>query len=146
MSRFDPARLRADSYPFAAEVETRFGDLDPLGHINNVAVGSLYEQGRVRFNRSFLPGHARRGTPDIRWLVARVDINYVAEAHFPAPVLITSGIGRIGNASWTILSAGFQDGACVSLCDTTLVYTTADGASPIPDDLRQLLEGQRFPV
>lgn len=142
MSRFDPARLRADSYPHSAPVETRFQDLDPLGHINNVAMGALFEAGRVRFNRAFLMEHGRRANPGVRWLVARVDINYLVEGSFPEPVLIANGIGRIGTASWSILSAAFQHDRCIALCDTTLVYTHGQGAVPLPDALRVVLDGQ----
>lgn len=142
MSRFDPARLRADAYPHSASVETRFQDLDPLGHINNVAMGALFEQGRVRFNRAFIVEHGRHHNPGVRWLVARVDLNYLAEGFFPEPVLIANGIGRIGNTSWTILSAAFQNDRCIALADTVLVYTEAHGPAPLPDALRAKLADQ----
>jgi acyl-CoA thioester hydrolase len=142
MSRHDPARLIAANYPFSASVETRFQDLDPLGHINNVAMAALFEQGRVRFNRGMLREHAGGRVPGVRWLVARVDINYLAEGFFPEPVLVASGIGRIGNASWTILSAAFQDDKCIGLCDATLVYTNADGPVTMPEGLRAMLTDQ----
>jgi acyl-CoA thioester hydrolase len=139
MPRFDPVRLNSASYPHSAAVETRFQDLDPLGHINNVAMGALFEQGRVRFNRAFLLEHGRHRNPGMRWLVARVAIDYLAEGHFPEPVVIANGIGRIGNASWTILSAAFQQDRCIALCDTVLVYTDADGPKSLPDVFRATL-------
>lgn len=142
MSRFDPSRLDPASYPHSASVETRFQDLDPLGHINNVAMGALFEAGRVRFNRAFLMEHGRRANPGVRWLVARVDINYLAEGAFPEPVTIANGIGRVGNSSWTILSAAFQHDRCIALCDTVLVYTDATGPVALPDPLRAVLGQQ----
>jgi acyl-CoA thioester hydrolase len=144
MPRHDPARLSAASYPFSAPVETRFQDLDPLGHINNVAMAALFEQGRVRFNRGTLREHAGGRVPGVRWLVARVDINYLAEGFFPEPVLIASGIERIGNASWSMVSAAFQQDRCIALCDATLVYTTKDGPTRIADGLRAALTEQLF--
>jgi acyl-CoA thioester hydrolase len=124
-------------------VETRFQDLDPLGHINNVAMAALFEQGRVRFNRDMLKELHNRGSGE-RWLIAKVDINYLAEAHFPAPVHVHTGIGRIGNSSWTLLAAAFQDAAdgvrhCVATCDCVLVMTGAAGPMPIPDALRAMI-------
>lgn len=142
MARFDPARLNPASYPHSAPVETRFQDLDPLGHINNVAMGALFEQGRVRFNRSFLIEHGRHHNPGVRWLVARVDINYLAEGSFPEPVLVANGIARIGTSSWTIQSAAFQHDRCIALCDTVLVYTDANGPAPLPELLRGKLTDQ----
>ncbi len=143
MARFEPARLDAARYPFATSVETRFQDLDPLGHINNVAMAALFENGRVRFNRERLIERSQR-TAGERWLIARVEVNYLAEAHFPDPIIVASAVGRIGTSSWDIISAAFQGGACVGLCDSTLVFTGPDGPRPIGDDLRAALMANRL--
>ncbi len=144
-----PARRTPGFYPFSAEVETRFQDLDPLGHINNVAMSALFEQGRVRFNHDMLRELEARGK-DERWLIARVDVNYLAEAHFPAPLIVHTGVGRIGTSSWTLLAAGFQHGAdgalqCVATCDCVMVMTGAAGPVPIPEAMRQRLETRLCP-
>ena len=126
--RLDPA-----SYPFEAVIPTRWADLDLLGHINNVSMAGLFEEGRGRFNRSL---DLHREAKDTRWLIAAVSINYLAEAHHPSDVLVRSGIGHVGTRSWTILSAAFQTGVCVATCDTTLVYTNGNGPTPFPHDFR----------
>ena len=127
------------AYPFATHTETRFQDLDPLGHINNVAYAALFENGRVRFNHSLGLEHPR-GT---RWLIARVEIDYVAEGFFPEAMEIASGIGRIGNSSWQILSAAFQKSGCVATSVTTLVLTDKNGSMPMDDTMRGVLERAR---
>ena len=134
MPRSESWQRDRTSYPFSTVTETRFQDLDPLGHINNVAMAALFENGRVRFNRNL--GLERR-EPGDRWLIASVAIDYVAEAHFPDPVEVLSGIGRIGTSSWDIYSAAFQGGVCVATCITTLVVTSKTGAKPVSDPLRQ---------
>jgi acyl-CoA thioester hydrolase len=134
MARPEAWRRDSASYPFTTSVQTRFQDLDPLGHINNVAMAALFEQGRVVFNRTQLA--ERRNRPQgLRWLIARVEITYLAEGHFPEPVEVASGIGPIGRSSWTIYSAAFQDGKCIGTCDTTVVQTAADGATPLTEGL-----------
>lgn len=143
--RFDPARLDPASYPYATSVETRFQDLDPLGHINNVALAALFENGRVRFNRE-LVWERQNHAQSLRWLIARVEVNYLAEGHFPDPIEVASGIGHIGRSSWTILSAAFQSGQCIGLCDSTLVATSPEGAQPISDAFRAELERLRFHI
>lgn len=122
------------NYPFQAAIPTRWADLDLLGHINNVSMAGLFEEGRGRFNRSLDLHHGGKG---IRWLIAAVSISYLAEAHHPDDVIVASGIGPVGNRSWTILSAAFQNGACVATCDTTLVYTNADGPTAFPASFRE---------
>ena len=131
MSRPEPWRLSPDAYPFSAAIPTRWADLDLLGHINNVSMAGLFEEGRGRFNRSL---ELYRGDRSVRWLIAAVSLNYLAEAHHPHDVTIASGIGHVGTRSWTILSGAFQGGTCVATCDTTLVYTDASGPIAFPED------------
>lgn len=135
MPSFDPARLDMANYAHQVSVETRFQDLDPLGHINNVAMAGIFENGRVRFNREILNADDQRNKGD-RWLVARVEVNYLAEAHFPDPIVISNAIGKIGNRSWQIVSAALQNGQIVGLCDATLVYQSAQGKTGLSDRLR----------
>lgn len=133
-----PDRWRTDAvrYPFTTTIPTRFGDLDVLGHVNNVAMAAIFEEGRVRFNRSL---HLERSSSDVRWLIANVSIAYLGEAFFPDDMIVTAGIGRIGRTSWTILSGAFQRGQCVAVSDTTIVYTDANGSAAIPDTMRAIL-------
>ena len=138
-----PESWRSDiaAYPFRCDIPTRWADLDLLGHINNVAMAGLFEEGRGRFNRSL---HLARGGKRVRWLVAAVSLNYLAESHHPHDVTIASGIGQIGTTSWTIVSAAFQHGVCVATCDTVLVYTDATGSAPFPDGFRQKFDAVRI--
>lgn len=140
MPRPDPYLLDPAAYPHTDTIQTRFQDLDPLGHINNVAMAALFESGRVRFNRMI--GLAAWTAQ--RWLVARVEINYIAEGHFPADMEIATGIGEIGTRSWHILSTAFQGGAVIATCDTVIVMSGAGGAAALPDDFRASLEKYRM--
>jgi hypothetical protein len=70
MPRPDPTRLDPATYPVTVTIQTRFQDLDVLGHINNVAMAALFESGRVRFNQAI----KLHGWAGHRWLVARVEM------------------------------------------------------------------------
>jgi acyl-CoA thioester hydrolase len=137
MAKPEGWRLDPTAYPFTTDIPTRWADLDLLGHINNVSMAGLFEEGRGRFNRSLDLHHGDRS---VRWLVAAVALNYLAEAHHPNDVTVASGIGHIGTRSWTILSGAFQNGACVATCDTTLVYTDSTGSTAFPASFRPKLE------
>ncbi len=139
MARPEAWRLDPASYPHREAIQTRFQDLDVLGHINNVAIAALFESGRVRFNRSMgLAGWAGH-----RWLVAKVEINYLAEGFFPDDVEVTTGIGDIGTRSWNILSAAFQKGACIATCDVVIVMSPSGGITALPEAFRAGLEAHR---
>ena len=125
MSRPAPWRLDPAAYPHHDTIQTRFADLDVLGHINNVAWGTLFETARVRF----LATIASSGPGRQRGLVANVEINYLAEGHFPGDVTMAHGIGTIGRRSWQLLGLALQDGKPVATCDVTIV-TAGESIDP----------------
>ena len=112
-----------------------------LGHINNVAFAALFETGRTRFNREVkLWGREANGR---RAVVAQMEINYLAEGHFPADVEIATGIGEIGNRSWQILATMFQQGKPIATCDVTIVMDKDESGAGLPDDFRTALNRWR---
>ncbi len=122
-------RLDAASYPVHLDLQTRFQDMDINGHLNNVAFAALFESGRVLLNREIRPWADRPANE--RTMVAAVEINYLAEGNFPDPVLIATGIGRLGTSSWTIVQAMFQNGRCIATCDTVVVCRNDGEAKPL---------------
>jgi acyl-CoA thioester hydrolase len=130
--QLDPA-----SYPFSHRTETRFADMDVLGHINNVSMAGLFEHGRGMFNHAI---EVQRRAAGQRWLIVSVSLDYIAEAHFPEHVDVACGILRIGNSSWDIASAAFQGGECKATCITTIVLTGTNGPTAINADLRAEFE------
>lgn len=138
--RDDPRRRDPASYPASLTLETRFGDMDVNGHLNNVAFARLFEETRVRFNRgaTMIAGKSS-------FVVAHVAIDYLAEGNYPAPVTIGYAIARIGSSSFTVAMAAFQDGTCIALCDSVLVHRDpATGPAPLPPALRERLEAHRL--
>ncbi|WP_085808961.1 thioesterase family protein [Sphingomonas sp. TZW2008] len=134
MPRPAPWRLDPASYPKHETKQTRFQDLDTMGHLNNVAYASLFEDARVRMNQAL--GRVSRGKMaegSFRAVVARNEINYLAEGSFPEDVEIALGIGKIGTRSFEMLAAAFQSGACIATCDTTIVMTDPKGVG-LPED------------
>lgn len=135
MAKPESWRLNVASYPETLVMQTRFQDLDINGHINNVAFAALFESGRVSLNKDE-SALAKRGSDDRR-MVATVSINYLAEGHYPGEVTIASGFGPIGNSSWSVFQAVFQDGVCLATCDSVIVSRKDGGANPLPVELRE---------
>jgi len=140
LSRHDPRRLDAAAYPWTVGLETRFGDMDVNFHLNNVAVAGLYEEARVRFNWHLRETFAI-GRP--RFLVARVEIDYLGEGKYRVPTAMGVAVTATGTSSWRVAMGLFQAGACIGLCDTVMVHRgdseVGAGPAPIPDVLRAAL-------
>lgn len=137
MARPDPALLDAARYPFAQDVTTRFADLDPNDHINNVAMAAVLEDGRVRFNDAV---GFRTGMPPLRAMVASVGIDYLAQAHYPAPLRALAAVIAAGRTSWTVQQLMTQDGQPVAAARTVIVCVDGDRPHPLPDHLKAMLE------
>ena len=98
--RNDPWRRDAGRYVFQLKLDTRFADMDPNRHLNNSAIARLYEESRVRFHIHLRANHTEIGHP--HFLVARVEIDYLDEGHYPAPVQLGLGVLGVGEPSLTV--------------------------------------------
>ncbi len=137
MAKPRPERLSLETYAVVLETAPRFGDLDPLHHLNNSALTRIYEDGRVRFlDSSGVRAGWERGC---RFVVAEVAIQYLQEGHYPDALTLGTGVSRIGASSFTLSQGLFQNGQCIGVGDTALVYVeAATGKSrPLPQACRE---------
>lgn len=127
--------------PSTVQVALRWGDMDALGHVNNVQVARLFEEARVRAMRSWFGDDRPTG---FVMLLARQEIEFTSMLHYSAePVTCEVWVSRIGGKSYD-LSCRLRDaGAAVcALAETTLtvVDRTTGGTREIPEVLRAELE------
>lgn len=145
MARPDPLLLDPDRYPIRYEITTRFQDLDPNSHINNVAMASYLEEARVRFHGSLRPGEFQN-PGDGRTMIASLNIEYLAEAFYPAPIAVHVGILVTGRSSWTAASIVVQDGRVAAFSKAVLVNLADGRPAPLPDPFRQALVAKRVRI
>lgn len=127
------------SYAFWYEEKLRFSDIDMLGHVNNVAYAALIETGRIAFLRDGLRMVLPKGFLTV---MVRIEIDYRAELHYPATVMIGSRMMRVGRSSAVIGSCVFKGGVCACTSVTTLVLMEAATRRPaeIAGEMRAVLE------
>jgi len=128
MSKPDPALLDPRRYPFVHQVTTRFADMDPNQHLNNVAIAALFEDGRVRF------GHAAGNR---KAMIASVAISYLDQAFYPETVTSYVGLEAIGRTSWTTVQLLEQQGKVFAFCRSTAVRIIDGRPAPVEDALRK---------
>jgi acyl-CoA thioester hydrolase len=130
-----PARVlpTLEQFPGRTADVIRFGDLDPQGHVNNTVFATFFETGRVMLLRE--PGNAL-SPPGTTSVLARLDINFLKELHWPGSVEIGTGIAEIGRSSFTFLQAIFHEGACAATGRATMVMIDAATrrSRPLPED------------
>ena len=138
MSKPAQERLDLATYAFQTNIEPRFGDMDALRHLNNVALAGIYEEGRLRFTATF--GHHPTGERRGRPMLAEVTIRYLAEGLYPGVLTVGVGVLHIGRTSYGIGQALFQNGRCIGISDVVVVWTSDGRPAPIPDDFRAALD------
>jgi len=137
MAKPDAALLDHARYSFVHEITTRFADLDPNGHINNVAMAAVFEDGRVRFIQG---AGFREALGAMRFMVVSVAIDYLAQAHFPHPLTCHTAALAVGTTSWTVQQLVLQSGAPVATARSTIVCTDGQRPVALTETLRGLLE------
>tara|TARA_R110000824_G_scaffold163733_8_gene339555 strand:- start:28432 stop:28866 length:435 start_codon:yes stop_codon:yes gene_type:complete len=141
MARPEAWQLLAENYPVSVVMQTRFQDIDPNRHLNNVAFAAMFENARVRLNRGLRPWADRPRNE--RSMVAAVTINYLREGQYPDDVEISSGVSKIGTSSYVISQAMFQNGHCLATCNSVIVCRTDGEGKPlrreVVDELEKML-------
>lgn len=136
MARPEPALLDAARYPWKHTITSRFADMDPNRHFNNVALAAMFEDARVRFNMEARVAGAMEG---LRPMVASVSIEYLAQGFYPHPVdavVATEGFGR---SSWSVVQLLSQDAKVIGFARTVIVATDGERSCPVPDSFREAL-------
>ncbi|MDR3161854.1 MAG: acyl-CoA thioesterase [Spirochaetaceae bacterium] len=126
---------------FSTKVSPRFGNVDGLGHINNVVLAEWFELGRNPLFRIFSPSLSlcREDWPLI---MAHAEYDFTDQIFFAFEVEILTFIERIGTKSFTIGHEAWQEGRLCATGKAVIVhYDFVRGqTTPIPEDKRLLLE------
>lgn len=118
-----PPRTDRARYSHWAREVVRFADLDPLGHVNNNAIGVYFESARVAFFDDLgifdgPPGLVRSG-PGV--VIVKLVIEFVKELHFPNALDIGSRMTRIGGSSFTFEAGLFVGETCYATSEQVVV-------------------------
>lgn len=133
---FTNARLSVpETYPVACAVTIRVSDMDGYGHLNAIRIGQYYEEARAAFYQRHLIAVRKS-----RILVAEIRLRYLNEGFWPGVLQVGTAVVRIGNSSFAIAQALFQDRCCLGHCETILVHTEKGKPQPLTAEIRSSLE------
>jgi acyl-CoA thioester hydrolase len=136
MAKPDPALLDPARYPFVCEIPTRFGDLDINMHINNVALGGICEDARVRFHKASGYHAALGGAGGVGAMVASFTIEYLGQAFYPDPLTLHVAAERIGSTSYSLVQLIRQGDRTAAFTRATMVVVKDGRPAPIPELFR----------
>ncbi|HVP02720.1 MAG TPA: thioesterase family protein [Solirubrobacteraceae bacterium] len=131
-------------WPFSYVDRVRFGDLDAMRHLNNVAFLQFFESARIAYITTVIPSH-RPTNPDDDWglIFAECHINYRAPAFFDEEIRTHVRPAQLRRSSLRIefLMTSEGDGRLLAEGWGALVgYDYGAGtAAPLPQVLREIM-------
>jgi acyl-CoA thioester hydrolase len=138
--RDNPAIRRAASYPLRFATRILYADMDAFRHLNNGATGRYFEEGRAQLNMAVFGYGCMVDPGDLQLLFANSTFEYLRQGHYPGEVAIGTAVARIGNTSYQIVQAAFQDDACFALSRAVMVKALRGIPEPITPEERARLE------
>ncbi len=132
------------TFPARTTVSVRYNDLDPLGHVNNAALGIFLEEARCQLITPRIKSHGRH----LDMVLAGVQMQYRKEMHYPGEVVVGTRVTRIGGKSFSLAHGVFQHGVCTGTAELTLVFFDLDKRATVEPhpDVRAFLETLREPA
>jgi acyl-CoA thioester hydrolase len=128
-----------DHFRFWSNEKLRNADTDQFRHVNNAAIASFLEGGRMEL---FASPAISRMMEGLNVVVGRLSIEFHAEIFYPGELNIGSRVNRLGRSSFEVLQGIFRDGACVASAVASCVLLQAGKPYAIPNDVRRHLVGE----
>jgi len=118
------------AFKYSCPVEVRFRDCDPMGHVNNAVYLTYLEVARFAYWRDVCGG---RGWGDIKFIMARVEVDYKAAAEQGDVLDVRLGITSFGRTSFVFeYEVQNQHGRVVATARTVQVMYDYATRTPVP--------------
>lgn len=128
-----------EGFAFVRDDRVRFGDLDAMRHLNNVAFLSFFETARIDYVQRLVPGHDPAVPDDFGLIFAECHIAYRAPAFFGEAIRTGVRAARLRRSSFRAefrMEAGDERRLIAEGWGALVGYDYAAGApTPLTDTL-----------
>lgn len=116
----------------------RYRDTDRQGHINNSVFATFLETARTELLYVTLGYNME----EISFVIANLNINFIGEIIWPGDVYIGTTVEKIGNSSFTLYQAIFQDERVVSTATSVIVQVDLETkkGKPMTEEMKNQLK------
>lgn len=124
---------------FTQTITPRFYETDAFGHINNTVIAGWFEAGRAPIFQIFTP---EMNIKELTLILARIEVDFVAQTHYGHEVIIKTGIEKVGNSSFVVIQEAWQNDVLTAKGKAVQVYFDhhTQKSDRIPDVYRAKLE------
>ncbi len=136
----DMRNLRRSDFDYWTAINTRWRDMDALGHLNHAIYLGYMETARVDVYIQ-LGFSGIRKDMDESTILGSMDVHYLSQVKHPASLDVGHRICRVGSKSFDFLAAIFIENeekpVCSALFKMVAFNYDLNKAIPVPDLIRQ---------
>jgi acyl-CoA thioester hydrolase len=135
--------VRSQDFGYFFELPTRWGDLDPLGHVNNSRFFTFDESARLGYFDELMRNDPTFWT--VRgFILARIECDFIAQLKHPALLRVGFRIARLGRSSMDTLAGMFVDDRLIAVSRGVLVWFNYERqkSEPVPGDVRAMIRAR----
>ena len=124
---------------YKIDIHPRFKDTDALGHINNASFITWIEEARRPVFKEF---NSDLSIEKWNLIIARIEMDFVAQCYYGKKVTIDSFVEKIGTSSLILCHELFQEKTKVARGKSILVHFdyNKNKSIPIPEEIKQSLQ------
>lgn len=133
-----PEDGRSLAYRHTVSSTVVFGDLDAMGHMNNLALLRLLETGRV----AYMVDTGLAAHDELTYVLARLETDFRSQGHYGDRLACDTRVARLGTTSFTMeQEIRRDDGTVLVEARSIMVALGPDQATPItvPDRWRKVI-------
>lgn len=124
------------------EMAVRWGDLDALGHVNNVQLIRYLESGRVAYCSEVLGIHFTKQLK-AGWILAELQVTFLNQLRYPATIQVATRITAMGNSSAQLDATVFHNNTDQRILESKGVFVWFDyevqKSVTIPEKIRRAI-------
>ena len=125
-----------EDYRYEVDIDVRYRDLDPVGHVNNAVYATYLEHARTNYYSDVLD----LATEELSFVLAHVEIDYERSITAEDDVTVGIRVSRIGDKSMTTEFRVEASGETSATAETVQVVVDDEGTpAPVPDDWRETI-------
>jgi acyl-CoA thioester hydrolase len=132
--------LKTPRNAFTYQIEVRFRDLDPLGHVNNSVYLTYLESARIAY---WMDVTSSRDVKRLDMILARVEVDFRSPAYYGDRLDVATWCVSIGQTSFVLESriTEHRTNRLVAEAKKVLVYFdhAAGKPRPLPPEVRERL-------
>ena len=129
---------------YSIDIQTRFCDLDGLGHINNSVYHSYIELCRVKWSQDILGFKPDGKNQNMPLILARTEIDFLHQGLLAYQLRVDSHISYVGTKSFHQHYEIMADKLCIVRAKAVLVWFDFENnkSAEIPDSMKKRILGK----